>query len=84
MRLYLQQRPAAGEAPKYVQLTLEQDLFGGFFLVRESGTTGTRPTVKREQFLQRDPAIAALESARDAQVKRGFQVMFAQGMDAPR
>ena len=84
MRLYLQQRPAAGEAPKYVQLTLEQDLFGGWFLLRESGTTGARATVKREQFLAREQALAAFEAARDAQVKRGFQVMFAQGADAPR
>ena len=84
MRLYLQQRPTAGEAPKYVQLTLEQDLFGGWLLVRESGTTGHRPTVKREQHLAREAAIAAFESARDAQVKRGFQVMFAQGAEAPR
>lgn len=84
MRLYLQRRPTAGEAPKYLQITLEQDLFGGWFLVRESGTTGTRPTVKREQFLDREQALAAFESARDAQLKRGFQVMFAQGADAPR
>ena len=48
MRLYLQQRPSGGEAPKYVQLTLEQDLFGGWFLVRESGTTGAKATVRRE------------------------------------
>jgi predicted DNA-binding WGR domain protein len=84
MRLYLQQRPVAGEAPKYVQLTLEQDLFGGWFLVREAGNTGARATVKREQFLAREQAFAAFEAARDAQVKRGFQVMFAQGADAPR
>lgn len=84
MRIYLQQRPTAGEAPKYVQLSLEQDLFGGWLLTRESGTTGARPTVKREQYLARDAAIAAFESARDAQVKRGFQIMFAQGAEAPR
>jgi hypothetical protein len=29
-------------------------------------------------------ALAALESARDQQLKRGFQLMFAQGADAPR
>lgn len=84
MRLYLQQRPTAGEAPKYVQLSLEQDLFGGWFLTRESGTTGARPTLKREQYLAREAAIAAFESARDAQLKRGFQIMFAQGADALR
>jgi hypothetical protein len=40
--------------------------------------------VKREQFLDREQALAAFESARDAQLKRGFQVMFAQGAEAPR
>jgi hypothetical protein len=40
--------------------------------------------VKREQYLARDTALAAFESARDTQLKRGFQVMFAQGADAPR
>ncbi|GIX39526.1 MAG: hypothetical protein KatS3mg128_0575 [Silanimonas sp.] len=84
MRLYLQQRPSGGEAPKYVQLTLEQDLFGGWFLVRESGTTGAKATVRREQFLAREQALAAFEAARDAQVRRGFQIMFAQGVEAPR
>jgi len=84
MRLYLQQRPQAGESPKYVQLILEQDLLGGWALLRESGQTGGRATWKREQFLAREQAMAAFELARDAQVKRGFQVMFAQGADAPR
>ena len=34
--------------------------------------------------LERKSALLALESARDAQLKRGFQLMFAQGADAPR
>ena len=79
MRLLLQQRPDGREAPRFVQLQLQPDLLGGWTLLRESGQIGGRSTLKRELY-----AIAALESARDAQLKRGFQLMFAQGADAPR
>ena len=40
MRVFLQQRPDAGEAPRYVQLTLQPDLFGGWELLRETGQIG--------------------------------------------
>jgi predicted DNA-binding WGR domain protein len=83
MRLFLQQKPLAGEAPKFVQLILEQDLLGGWSLVKESGHTGGRSQLKREQFLQHDSAVIAFEKARDLQVKRGFHIMFVQGADAP-
>ena len=79
MRLLLQQRPLAGENPKYVQLILQQDLLGGWSLLRESGQTGGKSVLKREQFLDHQLAIEAFEKARDAQLKRGFQVMYTQG-----
>ncbi|KAB8314745.1 hypothetical protein SD81_035855 [Tolypothrix campylonemoides VB511288] len=82
MRLFLQQRPDGREAPRFVQLMLEADLLGGWTLVREAGQVGGRSTLKREQFLDRDAAFAALEQARDAQLKRGFQITFAQGEGA--
>lgn len=84
MRLYLQQRPAAGEPPKFYQISLEQDLLGGWILIREWGQPGQRSSAKREVFLERKDAVGALEKARDSQLKRGFQVMFAQGADDPR
>jgi hypothetical protein len=83
MRLYLQTAPGNAEAPRYVQITLEQDLLGGWTLYRESGTEGGRATLRREQYLERDEATAAFEKARDAQIKRGFRVMFAQGQEGP-
>ena len=79
MRLLLQQRPEGREAPRFVQLMLQADLLGGWTLVRETGQIGGRSTVRREQFLDQQTAIAALESARDQQIKRGFQLMFAEG-----
>ena len=84
MRVFLQQRPDAGEAPRYVQLTLQPDLFGGWELLRETGQIGGRATLKREQNPLQDEANAAFEKARDSHLKRGFQLMFARGADAPK
>ena len=83
MHLYLQTPPAAGAAPRYCRIALEQDLLGGWTLYRESGTEGGRATLKRELYLSRDDALAAFEHARDAQIKRGFKVMITQGFDNP-
>ncbi|MBB1060057.1 WGR domain-containing protein [Marilutibacter spongiae] len=84
MRLLLQQRADGDEAPRFVQLFLQPDLLGGYTLVRESGHIGGRSSVRREQFLDQDSAMAALERVRDQQLKRGFQLMFTQGAPAPR
>ena len=84
MRLLLQQRPDGHEAPRFVQLMLQPDLLGGWTLVRESGKIGGRSQLRREQFLDRDDAFIALEQARDQQLKRGFQLMFVQGAEAPK
>ncbi|MEO6154669.1 MAG: WGR domain-containing protein [Thermomonas sp.] len=84
MRLLLQQRPDGHEAPRFVQLQLQPDLLGGWTLLRETGLIGGRSSLRREQFSDQASATAALESARDAQLRRGFQLMFVQGADAPR
>ena len=84
MRLLLQQRPDGREAPRFVQLQLQPDLLGGWTLLRETGQIGGRATLKREQYLLQDEANAAFEKARDSHLKRGFQLMFARGADAPK
>ena len=83
MRIYMQTVPGTAEAPRYVQIVLEQDLLGGWTLYRETGTQGGRATLKREQYLERDEAMVAFEKARDAQIKRGYRVMFSQGQEGP-
>lgn len=83
MRLFLQQHPTAGESPRYVQLTLQPDLFGGWELLRETGQLGGRAQLKREQYLLQEEATAAFEKARDSHVKRGFQVTFVRGAQKP-
>ena len=84
MRLLLQQRPQGNEAPRFVQLQLQSDLFGQWKLVRETGQQGARSTLRREQFINHASALEALEKARDQHLSKGFQLMFAQGVDAPR
>jgi len=84
MRLLLQQRPDGREAPRFVQIQLQPDLLGGWELLRETGKTGGRSTLRRSLFPDQATALLALEKERDAQLKKGFQLMFAQGADAPR
>ncbi len=83
MRLYLQTKPQARETPRYYEIVLQQDLLGGWMLYREWGQQGGRASSKREVFLERDAALAAFESARDAQIRHGFHVMISQGIEAP-
>ena len=83
MRLYMQTKPAASEPPRYYQIALQQDLLGGWTLTREWGQPGGRIRLKRDVYLERDSALAAFEHARDAQLKRGFRIMFTQGQDSP-
>jgi predicted DNA-binding WGR domain protein len=84
MRVFMQTRPIGADAPRYYQIVLEQDLLGGWTLFREWGQQGARASSKRELYLERDAAVSAFEHARDLQLRRGFQVMFAQGFEGPR
>ncbi|WP_312237604.1 WGR domain-containing protein [Stenotrophomonas sp.] len=83
MRVFLQQHPSATEPARYLQLTLQPDLFGGWELLRESGLVGGRAQLRRELFLQAEPAHRAFEKARDAQLQRGYQITYTSGV-APR
>ena len=76
----MQSSATGSEAPRYYQIVLQQDLLGGWTLFREWGQQGGRASSKREVFLERDAALVAFEHARDAQLKRGFRVMFSQGI----
>ncbi|MBS7456407.1 WGR domain-containing protein [Coralloluteibacterium stylophorae] len=72
MRLLLQHPPVADEPVRFVRLSLDQDLLGGWTLTRESGQLGGRSTLRRDQFLDRAEADAAFARLRDQQLKRGF------------
>ncbi|KLI98853.1 WGR domain-containing protein [Luteimonas sp. FCS-9] len=83
MRLLLQQPAQGHEAARFVQLMLQPDLLGGWTLVRESGQIGGRSQLRSQQYADEPSAIGALERARDAQLRRGFQLVRTQAAQMP-
>ncbi len=82
MRIYMQM-PAQEDKPlRFYHLFLQKDLLEGWSLVKEWGFQGSSGRVKREHYGRRDMAEAALIAGRDAQVQRGYQVVFVQGQQA--
>lgn len=79
MRVYMQTLPTEDKPPRFYHLHVQQDLLAGWTLVLESGYQGASGRVRRMHFEARDAAVAALEKARDAQIKRGYRVVFAEG-----
>lgn len=83
MRIYLQAPVSGDRPPRYYQLFLQEDLLGGWSLLRQWGYHGAKPTVQREYHECREEAEQAMTRYRDAQLKRGFRVVFVQGEEAP-
>ena len=83
MRIYLQTSPAMDSLPRYCHLLLQEDLMGGWTLVKESGRQGSSGRVSKLHFDDHDEALAALIAARDTQIKRGYRVVFIKGEQAP-
>lgn len=84
MRIYLQTPVTDERAPRYYHLFLQEDLLGGWTLVREWGAQGASGRVVREHFHTREAAQEAIIRSRDVQLKRGYRVMFMQGEEQPR
>jgi len=82
VRIYMQTPPIPDTPLRFCHLLLQQDLLGGWTLVRESGRQGGSGRVRRDHFPNRDEAETALIKARDQQAQRGFRVVFAEGVAA--
>jgi len=80
MRIYMQTPPLQDKAPRFYHLFLQQELLEGWSLVREWGYQGAGGRVKREFFSDRELAEQALLRARDTQIKRGYRVVFVEGL----
>ena len=79
MRIYLQS-PINDSGPlRFVHLILQEELMGGWTLIRESGKQGSPGTIKREHFKNQNEAIDAMLRWRDKNIKRGYRVAFIQG-----
>lgn len=79
MRLYLQMPPAENQPPRFYHLVLQEDLLGGWNLLREWGAQGRPGITRRDHFEDRDSALNALVEARDRQLARGYRVMYREG-----
>ncbi len=80
MRIYMQTVQSQDQPLRFYQLHLQQDLLGSWVLVRESGFQGSRGQIKRSYFQDRDEAEQAMAKLRDMQTRRGYQVVFREGM----
>ncbi len=79
MRIYLQAPAVTGKRPRFYQLMLQQDMLGGWTLLRESGYQGSQGTTKRDHYSDYDRAMNELTLLRDKQLKNGYKIMFIQG-----
>jgi len=82
MQIYMQAFPGENKPPRFYQLILQQDLLGGWTVIREWGTQGKSGRVKQEIHPSREAAVDAMIKLRDVQLARGFQVVYLRG-DAP-
>ncbi len=78
----MQTLPSPDAPLRFCHLLLQQDLLGGWTLVRESGRQGGSGRVRRDHFDTRDLAEAALIKERDQHGRRGYRVVFAEGVTA--
>lgn len=79
MRVYMQTMANADQSPRFYQLVLQEDLLNGWTLVREWGHQGSSGRVKKDHFASKEEAQNALLKVRDAQLKRGFRVVYMRG-----
>ncbi len=79
MRIYLQKSADGGENPRFYSLVLQEDLIGGWTLMREWGVQGARGRVAHKHFASLEQAQEEMARLRDQQINNGFQVVFTQG-----
>ena len=65
-------------APRFLRLVLQEDLLGGWELIRETGQPGGRSQLRRELFMSRAQAFEAFEAARAAHARRGYEAQAPQ------
>ena len=83
MRIYMQTLPQTGTSPRYYHLVLQEDLLEGWTLIKETGYQGSKGKLTKQHYPSQEEALGAMLQARDAQLKRGYQVVFVQGQNRP-
>ena len=78
MRIYMQVPPSDAGPPRFYHLHLQEDLLEGWTLIREWGYQGAGGRVAKDHYPDRESAQNAMLAVRDAQIKKGYQVVFIQ------
>lgn len=81
MRVFMQLIETPDKAPRFYHLQLQEDLIDGWTLVREWGQQGNPGRIKKDHFASRELAEHALLKVRDAQLGRGYRVVYMQGAE---
>ena len=79
MRIYMQIQPLDNKPPRFYQLHLQEDLLGGWTLIKETGYQGSSGKITREHHQIYEDAVNTLINARDQQIKRGYRIVFSEG-----
>lgn len=81
MRIYMQIPPSDDKPPRFYHLHLQEDLLAGWTLVREWGFQGAGGRVVRDHFPDHDSAVKAMLALRDAQLNKGYRVVFMKAQE---
>lgn len=79
----MQTPPSAAQPMRYYHLIMHPDLLGGWTVIRQWGQTGRGGSARRMHYTDQAAAQAAMIDARDAQVARGYRVVFVEGPKRP-
>ncbi|MCF6323492.1 MAG: WGR domain-containing protein [Gammaproteobacteria bacterium] len=79
MRIYMQTAMEENAPMRFCQLILQQDLLGGWTLIKERGTQGSKGRFQREHHESYADAENAMIRARDVLVNKGYRVVFIRG-----
>ena len=84
LRIYMQIPPGDQRPPRFYHLHLQEDLLGGWTLVREWGFQGAGGRVLKDHFADHQLAEQAMLKIRDQQLQKGYRIVFMQAETAKR
>ena len=79
MRIYMQALIGDSNTPRFYHLWLQEDLIDGWNVTREWGVQGGTGRLRQDHYLDMQEGLEALLKLRDAQLKRGYRVVFSEG-----
>lgn len=81
MRIYMQTAVTDDQPLRFYHLMLQQDLLDGWIVIREWGYQGARGRTRRDLYKDYAAAQRELLKLRDAQLERGYRVVFMSGSE---